>query len=142
MKRTASLIVVIDKAAEIAGSYKALAQMLGTRPQAVSDWRKGRKPCPMADLALMASMAGLDPAKEIIRALLEENAGTAKGDMLARSLGKGLVATGAAIATAGAHASAIYGTAIDWFEAVARLLPAMYRKVKFRPTPAVAAVAL
>lgn len=113
MKHSEELVLLIDKAAKIAGNYSALARMLGVSPQAVTNWRRGDKACPMEDLALMASMVGVDPLAELGRALVRKNEGTPKGDKLMRALGKTSLATGAVIASAGAHASAISGAVRD-----------------------------
>lgn len=41
---------LIDKASAAAGSDYELAQALETTRQSVSDWRHGRKACPVADV--------------------------------------------------------------------------------------------
>lgn len=85
---------LIDKASAVAGSDYRLGKMLHTTPQAVSDWRAGRRACPPADVALLAQVAGLDAADWLIRAVIEKHAGTPKGEALFSALGKGLRATG------------------------------------------------
>ena len=96
---------LMDKAREKAGSDYKLAKMLHTTPQTVSNWRHGRKTCPVADVVLMAEVAGLDPDEWLRRALVEQYAGTTKGEHLYRILGKWAIATGAALATTGASAA-------------------------------------
>jgi DNA-binding transcriptional regulator YdaS (Cro superfamily) len=99
---------LIEKASTAAGNDSKLAKSLGVGRSAVSDWRKGSKPCPVADVVLMAQLAGLEPEKWAARALISQYEGTAKGDKLYRALGKLCVATGAAIATFGANAHQIF----------------------------------
>ena len=96
---------LLDKAKEKAGSDYKIAKMLHTTPQTVSNWRHGRKTCPAADVALLAAVAGLDPAEWLSRAVLAQHEGTPKGEQLSKVLGKLLVATGAALATSGASAA-------------------------------------
>lgn len=101
MKHIESLNILIDKAAQIAGSDYRLAQVAGISRQQISDWRHGRKACPPADQALMAHVAGLDPVQVLARATVEAHEGKPKGDALMRALGKALPATGATVAFAG-----------------------------------------
>lgn len=134
MQDHAQLIELIDKAAEVVGSDYKLAQMLEISRGAISDWRHDRRPCPPADVALMASIAGLDASAWLVRATIEKYEGTPKGDALYKALGKALLATGAAAVSAGANATAIFGNTVPdtvgaWLAAVAT----MYRKVKFLP---------
>jgi uncharacterized membrane protein len=56
----------------------------------------------------MAEIAGLKSEEWAARAIVAQYAGTEKGDKLYRALGKLLVATGAAIASSGANAQAIF----------------------------------
>lgn len=123
MKHLESLNLLIDQAKAISGSDYKLAKMTGHTPQQISDWRHGRKPCPPEDQALIAGVAGLNPEQVAIRALVEKHEGTAKGDRLMKVLGKALLATGGAIASAGASAAAIssathtmpsLGAALSW----------------------------
>ncbi|MBB4225601.1 hypothetical protein [Variovorax guangxiensis] len=102
--------MLIDKAKEISGSDYKLAKLTGHTPQQISDWRHGRKPCPPEDQALIAGVAGLNAEQVALRALVEKHEGTAKGDRLMKVLGKALLATGGAIASAGASAAAISST--------------------------------
>lgn len=82
---------------------------------------------------LLAGVAGLDATPILARAIVEKHEGTAKGDRLMKVLGKALLATGGAIGSAGASASAIFlsptlpGHAAEW--AVAGLYT-MYIRLK------------
>ena len=99
---------LLTRALEKAGSPTALAKALKVPPQMVSMWRSGAKPCPPEDQARLAAIAGIDPIQTLVRAHIEKHEGTEKGDQLARVLGKFLAATGAAAATSGASAAAIF----------------------------------
>lgn len=99
---------LIDAASAAAGSDYKLAQMLEVNRQNLSAWRHGRKNCPVADVALMASIAGLDAEAWHARATVSQYEGTSKGDKLFRALGKALAATGAAVASSGASAHLIF----------------------------------
>ena len=99
---------LIDMASKAAGSDYKLAAALGTSRQTVSNWRHGHKPCPVADQALMANIAGLDPQQWLARATVAQYEGTAKGDQLYKALGKALLATGAAISSSGVNALPIF----------------------------------
>lgn len=99
---------LIDKALEKTGTVSALGKALGIPPAMVSMWKSGAKPCPPEDQARIAAVAGIDPIQTLVRAHIEKHEGTEKGDQLARVLGKFLVATGAAVATSGASAAAIF----------------------------------
>lgn len=79
--------VLLDAAAKVAGSDYKLAQLIGVPRQTVSHWRSGKKPCPVEDQALMASIAGMNPEETLIRAVLEKHANTAKGEKLLSALG-------------------------------------------------------
>lgn len=134
MQHHAELLELIEQASKVVGSDYKLAQMLEVPRQTVSHWKHGHKPCPPADVALMASLAGLDASAWLVRATIEKYEGTSKGDALYKALGKALLATGAAVASAGASATAIFGSTVHdtvgtWLAAVAT----MYRKVKFLP---------
>lgn len=102
---------LIDKAKATAGSDYKLAKMLHVSRGNVSDWRAGRKTCPIAEQVLMANLAGLNASEWADRAIVAQYEGTPKGDMLYRALGKALLVTGAAIASSGASATAIFSMA-------------------------------
>lgn len=112
MQDLALINELIDRAAAAAGSDYKLAQAIGTTRQAVSNWRHGFRPVPVEDVALMASMAGLEADKWALRALVMRHEGTEKGDRLLKALGKGLLATGGALASFGANAAAISSSMI------------------------------
>jgi hypothetical protein len=133
MQDHAKILELLEKAAQVVGSDYKLAQMLEVPRQAVSDWKHGRKPCPPADVALMASVAGLDAEAWLVRATIEKYEGTAKGDRLYKALGKAWLATGAAVASSGASATAIFGNMVH--DTLAGWLIAhstMYRLVKLK----------
>lgn len=106
---------LIDKASQAAGNDSKLANMLEVNRQAVNDWRKGRKTCPVADQTLMAGIAGLDAPAWHARATVAAYEGTSKGDKLYRVLGKALLATGAVIASSGVNALVIYSATNSYF---------------------------
>lgn len=99
---------LLDLAAEKAGSDYAVAKALGMHRQQVSNWRTGQRTCTPEDVAQLAAIAGLEPEKWMIRAVLAKYEGTPKGDRLYKALGKSLLATGAVIATSGAAAQQIF----------------------------------
>jgi hypothetical protein len=101
---------LIDQASAKAGSDYKLAKMIDVSRGNVSDWRAGTRKCPVADVVLMAEIAGLESDKWAARALVKQYEGTPKGDMLYRALGKALLVTGAAIASSGASATVIFST--------------------------------
>lgn len=110
MKHLESLNLLIDQGKSIAGSDYKLARLTGHTPQQISDWRHGRKLCPPEDQALIAGIAGLNPEQVALRALVEKHEGTPKGDRLMKVLGKALLVTGGAVASAGANAAAIFSS--------------------------------
>lgn len=110
MQDLSELNLLIDRAASIAGSDYKLAQALGVSRQRVSNWRHGQQACSPEDCALIAMVAGLDPMAELARAIVRKHEGSRKGEMLRKALGKPLLVTGAALATAGAHA----GDLLSW----------------------------
>lgn len=99
---------LIERALAVAGSQAELARLLKVAPPNITVWKKEEKPCPPEDQARLAAIAGIDPIQTLVRAHIEKHEGTEKGDQLARVLGKFLVATGAAVATSGASAAAIF----------------------------------
>lgn len=99
---------LIERALAVAGSQAELARLLKVAPPNITVWKKEEKPCPPEDQARLAAIAGIDPIQTLVRAHIEKHVGTEKGDQLARILGKFLVATGAAAATSGASAAAIF----------------------------------
>lgn len=105
---------LIDLASEAAGSDYKLAKLIETSRSTVSDWRHGRRPCPIGDVALMAQVAGLDANQWIARATVAQYEGTPKGDKLYIALGKALLATGAVIASSGASAQTVSGDTMNY----------------------------
>lgn len=99
---------LIDLASHKAGSDYKLAKMVNVSRQTVSNWRHAKKTCPVADVVLMAEIAGLESEKWAARAIVAQYEGTPKGDMLYRALGKALLATGAALVSGGASAHPIF----------------------------------
>ena len=99
---------LIERALAVAGSQAELARLLKVAPPNITVWKKEEKPCPPEDQARLAAIAGIDPVQTLVRAHIEKHEGTEKGDQLARVLGKFSVATGAAVATSGASAAAIF----------------------------------
>lgn len=112
MESPKELIVLIDAGRSIAGSDYKLAKLIGVTPQTVSNWRHGEKPCPPADVALLASVAGFDPQEWLTRATLWKYKGTDKGDRLMRVLGKTSAATIAVLASSTANAAINFGYGI------------------------------
>jgi transcriptional regulator with XRE-family HTH domain len=97
--------LLIDKAKERGLTQAKIADELGVKFTEVSDWKNGRRKCKPADLAAIAYLAGFDATQILARATAEEFEGTKKGQLLARALGKTLLATGAALATVSAQAA-------------------------------------
>lgn len=122
---------LLDRAKEAAGSDYRLAQALCVPRQHVSAWRKGTRAPTPEEVAMVAAEAGLDAQAWLVRATLEKHEGTAKGDQLARVLGKCLLATGAVLASGGVSAAAICSHISS---AVLFACSTMYRRVKLRHT--------
>lgn len=110
------VVPLLDKAKLVTGSDYKTAKAMGVSPQTVSDWRNERRPLPPEDTALIAAIAGMDPATWLVRGVLEKHAGTKKGERLANVLGKASLATGAALASVGAHASGAYSDVLRCIE--------------------------
>lgn len=98
------LVKLIDAASAISGSDGKLARHLEVSPGNVSDWRHGRRPCPIDCVADMAAIAGLPVSRVVEEALIERNAGTPRGERLAKALGKALAGVVATLC--------IFGTAV------------------------------
>lgn len=95
---------LIDKAAEMCGSQRELAEKLGVKPHHISEWKSGARKCQPDDQAAMAGIAGFDAMETLARATVEAAEGTKKHEVLLGTLGKYLLATGAAIGSSGAVA--------------------------------------
>lgn len=128
MQHLDELNTLIDKAAKAAGSDNKLAISLGVTRQRISNWRHAHQACTPADQALMAHIAGLDPVQVLARATVEAYEGKPKGDALMKALGKALLATGAAIGSAGAAAHGI-GSMIPG-DALARAMQCILRRIR------------
>jgi hypothetical protein len=92
---------LIEKASKAAGNDSRLAVALGVNRQAVSNWRKGLKTCPVADQAIMANLAGLDAEAWLARATIESYAAGPKREVLKETLKKACRATGVGAAMCG-----------------------------------------
>lgn len=107
MSNLMTVKTLIDKAAEICGSKKALADRLGVQPHHINEWARGARKCQPDDQAAMAGIAGFNAIETLARATVEAAEGTKKHEVLLRTLGKYLAATGAAIGSSGAAASVV-----------------------------------
>lgn len=107
MSNLVTVKTLIDKAAEICGSKKALADRLGVKPHHINEWARGARKCQPDDQAAMAGIAGFNAIETLARATVEAAEGTKKHEVLIRTLGKYLAATGAAIGSSGAAASVV-----------------------------------
>lgn len=81
---------LIEAAAAKVGNDYRLAKELGVSRSLVSEWKAGKRPCPIGQQAAMADIAGLDIGKVIAEAIIEQTRGTALGKRLARALGERL----------------------------------------------------
>lgn len=95
-----SVVELLTRAAEKAGSEYQVAKVLGIPQSHLSEWKNGKRPCSPEDRARMAALANEDAVQELVRATLEKHRGTKKGDQLFAILGKSLQATGGASVTA------------------------------------------
>lgn len=77
---------LINQASAVAGSDAKLAKLIEAPQPHISQWKSGNRPCPPADVALIAEIAGLDAAEWTLRAIAAKHEGTAKGDKLMRAL--------------------------------------------------------
>lgn len=110
---------LIDKASAAAGNDSQLAKQLGVTRQRISQWRHDHQPCPPADQALLAHIAGLDAEAWGNRALIAQHEGTEKGELLKQALKKALLVTGAATVSFSAHAAtAIKSGVVDFIRCI------------------------
>ena len=100
---------LLDAAKAVTGSDYKTAKALEITTQQISNWRNKRASLPVADVVLLADLAGLKAEEWAARAIVQKYEGTPKGDKLFRALGKVLVATGGAVASFGANAHQIFG---------------------------------
>lgn len=104
------LNLLIAKAGAIAGTEYKLAKAMGLPQQVLTDWKAGRRKCTPPDRARLAGFAREDAVQELVRATLDQTAGTLRGEQLMRVLGKASRATGGALHTVLlGMASLIYG---------------------------------
>ncbi len=88
MEDRGRLIFLIEKAASIVGSEYKLAKQLEIPQQNLSNWKSGAKTCPPAVRAVLAGLTGEDAGQELIRATLEREQGTRRGELLGELLGQ------------------------------------------------------
>ena len=81
--------ILIDRAVEICGTAKELARRTGMTPADISKLRAGKRPLSPEIAAEIADVAGMDARQAAIDAIIERNAETRKGVLLAEILGKG-----------------------------------------------------
>jgi hypothetical protein len=112
MHPEAHVVALLDKAKNVAGTNTAVAKSLGISLQQLTNWRTGNATCSPENQALIAAVAGLDPAEFLVRAVVLKHQGTAKGDRLMKVLGKSSLAIGAVIGSAGAAAQQISSTVL------------------------------
>lgn len=77
-----SLITLIDKAIEAAGSQVKLAEMMGIKQQNVSGWRTGRRVCTTKSRIELCKIANYDLKAALLEEVVEsldENDETQKG---------------------------------------------------------------
>ena len=98
-------ITLLDKLYEKGLKPLQIAKEIGVPRGYVYDWYKGHRKAQPSDLAAMAYLAGFDATQMLARATAEEFEGTPKGQILARALGKTLLATGAVLASVSAQAA-------------------------------------
>lgn len=85
-------VTLIDKAAELCGSYSALAERLGTSKQALSDMKHGKRDISPETAALLADIAQVDARDAVIQAVIERNKTGPKAEQIRDILGKALAA--------------------------------------------------
>lgn len=123
MSQQKYLIELMDKAKASLGSDYKVAQALELNPTNLAAWRAGRRPCPPADMVLLAEIAGLEPEHWAARALVAQHEGTNKGEKLQKALRKLLVATGGVTTSFIANAALISPPdTVIWFIRCALLL--------------------
>lgn len=72
-----SLVALIDKAIEAAGSQAKLTEMMGIKQQNVSGWRTGRRVCTTKSRIELCKIAGYDLKTALLEEVIE---GLDKGD--------------------------------------------------------------
>lgn len=112
MSSNERLILLINKAAGIAGSEYKLAKQLGLPPQTITGWKAGRRTCTPGDRARLAGFANEDALQELARATIEAAKGTKRAQLM-RVLGKLSVQTGAVVhSVAAVLVSLTYGLTV------------------------------
>lgn len=66
------LNLLIEEAASIAGSQKALAEKLGIFPHHLSEMKANRRPCSLKTRAKIAEIAGYSVQHALIEGVIEE----------------------------------------------------------------------
>ena len=113
MSRDPSLNLLIEKAGAIAGSEYKLAKAMGIPQQQISNWKSGSRTCTPPDRARLAGFAREDAVQELVRATLDQTAGTLRGEQLKQVLGKWYQATGGVLHSVMLGAvSLTFGTAL------------------------------
>lgn len=69
------VFTLIDRCAELLGSRAAVARAIMVARPLISNWRSGLKRCPIADVALLAALAGLDANEFAALAIIERYGG-------------------------------------------------------------------
>jgi len=90
---------LIEDASSIAGNDHRLSKALNVPQVSIIQWKAGTRPCPPEEVASIAHIAGYDAVAWYVRATLWKFQGTAKGDRLAKVLGKSLPLTSGATAS-------------------------------------------
>jgi len=85
---------LLDAAKAMTESDYATAALIHTNRQTLSHWRHGKAKMPVADVVLVAKLAGLDPVEWGSRAIQAAYEGTEKGKAIAEALKKAPEATG------------------------------------------------
>lgn len=127
---------LIDLAKKRGITQQQIADELGVRNTVVSEWNTGLRKCKPADIAAIAYLAGVDATQMLARATAEEFEGTKKGQLLARALGKTLLATGAALASVSAQAATtgVIDTMYKLLIIVNRRIHLIFSPAKQKPT--------
>lgn len=106
---TNRIAALIKQASEKAGSSYKLAKLIHRTDSEVSQWKTGKKTCPVQAQAMMAEIAGLNAPEVALYAVIESEKDPKRKEVLARVLGKGLMHTIAAV-SGGIFASVIWGS--------------------------------
>lgn len=88
---------LIDKAAEMCGSYSEVARRLGTSKQTLWNMKQGNAAISPETAALLADIAHEDAREAVIQAVIERNSTGPKAEQIREILGKALAAGVAAV---------------------------------------------